>query len=179
MFPFRIASIYAQSLFELVAKEQLEDSLNQLEQIVQLVTQTKIWYFFSSPQIDIQEKERLLAKVFKEKVNQKILLFLNALLEKGRFKYLPNILSIYRKLVINSLGKQDALLITPVLIDEQQTQKLKEHLNKTYHKEFIIHNELNSQMLGGSILIFGHKMLDGSLRTKLKKLEKDLLSINV
>lgn len=174
---FDVASKYSKALFNLTPSVQdLEKRLNQLQDILKLLDKPYLKNFFASPQISQQQKIEFLKEVLKKNVDNELLSFFLLLLDKKRLKYLPEIAKHYRELIRNKKGIIKARLLTAVPLDEKTRASLKEKLDKMYHKNIEIDNQIDPSLIGGGIIFIGSQMLDFSLNGKLNKLKKDLLA---
>ena len=60
-------------------------------------------------------------------------------------------------------------------LTEENIGKLKSNLEKVIGKEVEITTTINPKILGGLVIRFGDKLIDGSIRSKLLKLKKNLM----
>lgn len=171
---------YSKALFNVaVSNEDLEKRLHDLTQIVETFKKfPRISIFFSSPQITVEEKKKALNAAV-GKVDKELRSFLFLLLDKKRFKYLPEILEFYRSMVTAKLGALEVRFITATPIDAETGNNLKSKLEQKYRKKIIIKEEIDPTIIGGGVLLIGNEQIDFSIRGKLAKLKKDLLSIRV
>ncbi|MGD9143877.1 MAG: ATP synthase F1 subunit delta, partial [Dehalococcoidia bacterium] len=71
-------------------------------------------------------------------------------------------------------GIEPAKVITAVPLDEKDKQKLTERLSAVVGKQVVLKAEVDPEILGGIIARVGGKLLDGSTRSKLAALKREL-----
>lgn len=171
---------YSKALFQSgSSKEELERRLSDLTQIIETFKQfPKVSKFFASPQISIESKKQALNSALSG-IDPQLKYFLFLLLDKNRFKLLPDILHFYRSMVIERIDALEVHLITASPIDAEIRNSLKEKLEKMYRKTILIKEEMDPTLIGGGILMIGNQQIDFSIKGKLAKLKRDLLSITV
>jgi F-type H+-transporting ATPase subunit delta len=90
--------------------------------------------FLLSPQIPKKEKSSLLKKIFSDILDRNLLSFLVLLLERGRFRQLPEIAQEYHEIVKKSLGIQEVHFISALPLGEETKSRLRDKLEKYYQK---------------------------------------------
>src|SRR3954467_11671888 len=98
--PDAAARVYARSLFELADKKGgqsvIEEVVGELEEILDLArSDAKFGEFLSSPSIGAEARSKSRGKIFKGRVSDLTLRFLQVLNMKGRIGYLPSIAAAF------------------------------------------------------------------------------------
>ena len=75
----------------------------------------------------------------------------------------------------NYLGVEQAEVVTAVPLDENDVQKLAKNLGAVVGKEVVVKAEVDPEILGGIIARVGGKLLDGSTRSRLAALKRELV----
>jgi len=168
---------YAKALFYLSSShDELKQWLQKLQELIFIIfDHDKIKSFFLSPQVEKQEKEKILSKALKDKTEKKFLDFLSLLILNDRFSYLPEIAKIFKKLVEHTLGILEGSLITPKTLDKATFERLKLDLEKIYRKKVYLQEKSDPTLIGGGILMFGNRIIDFSIKNKLERLKRALL----
>lgn len=100
-----------------------------------------------------------------------------SLLSEHHAVYLfPEIVKSYRALCDEARGIERVRVITAVPLSEKQSAALTEKLSAMTGKTIIIENTVDPTILGGVKLRYAGTQLDGSLRTRLDAIEKNLKS---
>lgn len=80
----------------------------------------------------------------------------------------------YQRLLDSYRGIEQAEITTAVPLDDEDKLKLEEHLGAVVGKKVVLKPEIDSSLIGGIIARIGGKLLDGSTRSKLTALKKEL-----
>jgi F-type H+-transporting ATPase subunit delta len=177
----QVAARYSKALFKLAANPaDLERREKDLEGVVEILRRhPKLGFLLSAPQIRAEQKKKVLENALAGRIDQKSLEFLYFLLEKGRMNHLEEISRQYRRLVKESLGVLEASLITAVPVDSVSRERLKSKLEASFRKKIEIKERIDSQILGGVILVLANQVLDWSVKDRLNSLKESLLSVQV
>ncbi|GAJ15921.1 unnamed protein product, partial [marine sediment metagenome] len=65
--------------------------------------------------------------------------------------------------------------VSAAALDEEDKRRLAEHLGTIVGKKVALKTEVESRLIGGVIARIGGKLLDGSTRSKLEALRKELV----
>jgi F-type H+-transporting ATPase subunit delta len=168
------AKRYANALFE-VAKESKQ--LEKVEQDLQLIVDTiftdqVIVNFLNHPQINAEDKRKVVGDTIGKSVTQisENLLFL--LIDSHRQNELPAILSEYTKMANDDRGIIGVEVRTVDELGIQEKEKLAKALAKEFTKEIRLNNIIDPSIIGGVIVNVGDKIYDGSIRTKLNVMKR-------
>lgn len=171
-----IAFRYSRALFGLAqSNQELEQQLNNLEAIINILSQQpNLMQFFCSPQISLEQKEKIFRDTLEKYFSKQIICFLLVLLEKGRFVNLPMIVKEYRRLVQEKLSILEVELITTLPIDALTEEKFINQLEAVYGKKIEMKKHIDPQLIGGGVLIIANQRIDFSIKGKLARLKADL-----
>jgi len=100
--------------------------------------------------------------------------FLLLLLEKERLRYLPAIFKIYRQLEDNLAGRLRARVVTARKLGDDQVAAIKKSLEGRFHKEILLEETEDPEILGGIVCKVDGMVLDGSVRTQLEILRESI-----
>ncbi|MBV1758806.1 MAG: ATP synthase F1 subunit delta [Dethiosulfatibacter sp.] len=125
------------------------------------------------------EKKRVVHEVFGKNQSEEITNFIRIILDKRRIKDLFNIAKEFEDLIYEHKGivKATAYTIMPLTADEHLA--LKEKLQYLTKKEIELINRIDKNLLGGVKIKLGDKVIDGTLRGKLNRLQNSLKEIIV
>src|SRR5690349_19402411 len=98
--PDAAARVYARGLFELAqakgGQAVIEETVGELEDILDLArSDARFGEFLASPSISASDRASSLDKIFKGRISDLTLRFLQVLNEKGRIGHLPSIASAF------------------------------------------------------------------------------------
>lgn len=169
----RVASRYAKSLMELAIEK---DALEEIYKDMQLFSETcqsshDFRLMLKNPIIGHDKKKVILYKIFQGKVHESTLAIFDVITRKNRESILCAIsnefISLYRQ--HHSIDKVVVTTSVPLTPDlrEKMIRKIKERTgNKVSLTE-----KVDPDLIGGYILQIGDRMMDNSVRSKLKALE--------
>lgn len=173
-----VAVRYAEALFNCTPKGELESSLTALKSLQEGISQKPLSsHFFSAPQISNDKKMEVLKSVLEKKNHKNLLAFLSILLLKRRFKCLPDIITQFSHMVSKELNILDVVLGTPHPVSDVVKLKFKTMLEKQYHKKVRMTEQIDPSLIGGGTLFIAGRLIDFSLKEKLRKFKKELSDI--
>ena len=168
---------YAQAVFEIALEAgELERWQSDLKGIVQAVSDKDFEAFLENPKIHLDEKEKLLSGQMKE-VNPLALNLVLLLVSQGRLDIVAEIADEYQRLWNSYRGIELAELTTAVALAKEDEQKLARHLGHIVGKKVEIRADINPDVIGGFIARIGDRLLDGSTRSQLAALKKELAGV--
>ena len=103
--------------------------------------------------------------------------FLNFLVMKRRFFYVEKILKDFVMICSKNRGEISAKLIVAKELNENEISKIKNDLSQTFGSDIKLNYNYDPDLIGGLIMQVESIMIDTSVKTKLKKLEKGMLEV--
>jgi F-type H+-transporting ATPase subunit delta len=97
--------------------------------------------------------------------------FLGVVAEHRRLFALPGIIEAYSAMLAEHKGEVGAELVSAVPLQDQQVTTLEKQLSSAVGKQVLLSARVDPGLLGGLVVRVGSRMLDASLRTKLRQLE--------
>ncbi|MFC1942214.1 ATP synthase F1 subunit delta [Chloroflexota bacterium] len=168
---------YAQAVFEIaLEKKELERWQSDLRMIAEVVGDTELLAVLENPKLKFDDKTRLLSELLGE-VNPLASNLLHLLIARDSISMIGGIAGEYQRLLDNFNGIEPAEVITAVPLDDKEIQKLKENLSALVGKDVVLKAEVDPNIIGGIVARVGGKLLDGSTRSKLLALKKELVGI--
>jgi len=166
---------YAQAVFEIALEtKDLDRWQSDLRRIASLAEDDAIVAFLESPKIQFDDKARLLSEQLNS-INPLALNLVYLLASRGRLRSIGDIADDYQRLLDSYRGIEKAEVITATDLDEEAKRRLAEHLSAIVGKQVTLKTEVESSLIGGVIARIGGKLLDGSTRSKLEALKKELV----
>lgn len=171
-----VEKIYAQALLEIAAEDgsakELDQELTALSEIFS--ANPDFTDVLCAPTVTDEEKFGLIRSVFDGKISETALNFLCVITEKGRCRYLPAVAKEFRKGYYRLSGISEVTVTTVVPLKDNARAKLIEKLKKMYGGEIILVEKLNPSIVGGMIITCGDSTLDGSVKTKLENMHRQI-----
>lgn len=173
-----VARRYAMALFQVARKDASMDTVwadllaieRELERLPALRT-------VLLHQLATEERKIHFAELaFGDSVSAASLGFLKLLIRKKRETMLDLCIAEFRTLVEELNNIVDATAISAAPLTGEQSGNLVEALKKMTGKYVHLTHEIDKSILGGVIVRIGDNIIDGSLRGRLRRLQKQMLS---
>ena len=172
-----IARNYAEALFQLGERsDNVELYADLLDAVAAAVEQTpRVEAILMSPRIPKAEKAQLLGGALRD-TPREFVLFLQALVRRGRQQILRPVATEYMNLLDQKLDRVRAGVTLARTPDEKLKRNIQDSLSRQLGKQVIPAFSVDPEILGGAIVRVGERVLDGSLRRRMTKLRRHLLS---
>lgn len=177
-----ISKTYGEALFELaVEEEKTEVMLEEISGIRQVfLNNPEYLKFLTHPRISVEEKIKTTEEIFSGRIEKQLLGFLGLIITKGRSENMMEILEYFLDKVKEFKGIGVAYVTTPFELKDDKKQAVSERLlATTSYRQMEMHYAVNPALLGGMQIRIGDRVVDSSIQTKLSRLEKDLLKVQV
>jgi F-type H+-transporting ATPase subunit delta len=170
-----VAQIYARSLFELAeakgGRANVESILGELEDILELALENpKFSEFLASRALGAGDRAKSLTKIFRGKMSDLALDFLQILNEKNRLAELPSIVSAFDGLVQSRFGRVEVDVFTAEPLAGDSLNTVRTRLSQKIGKEIILHPYTEASMIGGVKFRIGDQLIDASVATQLRNM---------
>lgn len=173
-----IARNYAEALFALGERHdevaRYTDLLDAL--VFAIETEPTIRVTIESPQVPRHTKVMVLERALDQYAPERFVRFLAAVVKRGRQYLLPMIHEQLRELVDDKMGRLRAGVTLAREPDEALREVVRRKLGEVTGKEVIPQFRTDPAILGGLILRMRDRIIDGSLRRRMLRLKRQLLS---
>ncbi len=171
----RLANRYAKALFELALEQK---KLDQVGKDMLFISQTikeniELAQMLKSPIVKLEKKEKVMQVLFAEKTDAISLRFMMLVAEKAREEYLAYFAEEFTSIYKEYQGLVDAWVTSSADIEKEVKDHLLVLLKKMTNKTVILHESVNSDLMGGFIVKIGGYQYDASTRTLLRRLKDD------
>ncbi|MEH7299152.1 MULTISPECIES: F0F1 ATP synthase subunit delta [Neobacillus] len=173
-----VAKRYASALFQIAKEQQIlstvEEELRVVKEVLQYNADLKA--VLKSSKLTIDKKKEVIKAAFVS-INSYVLNTLLILIDRHREDEIVEVVDQFIELSNNEMGIAEAEVfsIRP-LTDAERAAISTTFAAKIGKKSLRIENIVDSELLGGVKLRIGNRIYDGSLRGKLNRLERKLLS---
>lgn len=168
------AKRYAQAVFQIAReKGEFDKWQSDLKKITSLGEDAALSVLLENPKINFSEKVKLLSEGLNG-INPLALNLVYLLVAKGNWSMVAEVADEYRHLLDSYRGIVEAEVITAVPLDDKDTEKLKQRLKAILDKEVVVRPAVDPGLVGGVLIRFDGKLLDGSTRSRLKALNREL-----
>ena len=168
---------YASALYELSKEnselDQVEDGMKNLNKLLNESPDFK--EMILSPTVAKEDKKNVIFLIAdKNNFSQTLKKFLGFVAIKNRLFFLSKIIESFLNLVSNSKGELKAKLISSKKLSIDEQKKIEKELSEDFKSPLNIDYEYDPNLIAGLIIQVGSVMVDTSIKTKLKKLEKNM-----
>ena len=169
---------YATALYELSKENSELDSVeNGMKSLDELINKSSDFKeMILSPTVSKEDKKNVIFVIADKNNFSKILKkFLGYIAIKNRLFFLKKIIENFLSLVSKNKGELKAKLISPKKLSVEEQKSIQSELSKNFKSQLKINYEYDPDLIAGLIIQIGSVMIDTSIKTKLKKLEKNML----
>jgi F-type H+-transporting ATPase subunit delta len=172
-----IARNYAEALFELGERSGNTDRYAELLDALAGAVETtpEVQGVLMSPRVPKAEKVRLLGAALKG-APREFALFLQALVKRGRQRLLREISTEYQALLDIKHNRVRAGVTLAHPADPAVQREIQEALSRELGKEVVAAFHVDPEILGGTVVRVGERIHDGSVRRRMTKLRRQLLT---
>ena len=165
---------YAQAIFEIaLERKELDKWQSDLGKIAKLSEDTAFIIVLESPKFRLEDKVKVLAERLGD-ISPLALNLASLLIAKGRFSMAHDTAEEYQRLLDSYHGIEQAEVITAIPLTDADTQNLVKRLSELTGKKIVLKPEVNPNLIGGVVVRIGGKLIDGSTRSKLTDLQREL-----
>jgi len=172
-----LAKRYARALMEIGREQNLYERLGrEIAQTAALASGNEDFRLAVTAPIYSKEiREKLLVGIGEAlSFHELTIRFLKLLNQKGRLASLPVIASAYKELMDEAMGRVRASVITATPLMADTASRLLAVLTEITGREVILDVAVDQEIIGGAIARVAGKLLDGSVRTQLARMEEKL-----
>ena len=177
-----IGATYGEALFELAVEEGREDEfLNEVITLKTLLGENPDFgKLMNHPKILKEEKLEVLEKVFEGRISRELLGFLYLIVSKDRYGEIDAILDYFVDEIKRLKGVGVAYVTTAIGLSEAKKNEIEEKLlSTTSFKEMEMHYQVEEDLIGGMVIRIGDRVVDSSVKSKLFKLQRELLKTQI
>lgn len=175
---YKIVSRYARSLIEIsVERDQLESTIENAKFFQEIAKLRDFRNLLLNPVIKPDVKLKVFEKIFKDQVNDFFYKFMQLVIRKGRESILPEIADEILDQYKTMMMVTDIQLTTASKLDPDFMERLNESLIKSSitAEKLEFRTKVNKDIIGGFIIQIEDKLIDSSVRKKLKSIENEII----
>ena len=125
---------------------------------------------FASPRIDIDEKIRVIDRVFGDEFHPVLVKFLKVMAGRGRLGFVRAVRKSADELYDELQGRILASVQTAVPLDDQTRDQITERLSAVMHKQVRLAESVDPELIGGMKIRVGDRVFDSSVANRLQKM---------
>jgi len=171
-----VATRYAKSLIELATeKNQLDAVRNDMLAIKKVCDENREFaLFLDSPVIKTDKKIGVLNSIFKDKISDITLTFLNLLTTKHRESIVKEVADAFNEQYNTSKNIFTAIVTSAKGLDDATREKVKDLLKTQMKGEVELVEKIDAGTIGGFILKIGDRQIDKTVARQLSNMKKEL-----
>jgi F-type H+-transporting ATPase subunit delta len=172
-----IARNYAEALFDLGERSGQTQRYAELIDAVAAAVETtpQVQAVLMSPRVPKSEKSRILGAALQD-VPRQFVLFLQALVKRGRQQVLGEIAAEYHSLLDIKFNRVRAGVTLARPADELLKKSIQDRLSQQLGKEVLATFAVDPEILGGAVVRVGERIHDGSIRRRATRLRRQLVA---
>ena len=173
-----VSTTYGEALFELAVSENKEDEiLSEIGSLKEILAENpELSKLMNHPKILKEDKLSVIEEIFRGRVSDELVGFLHLLVVKDRYAEIDEILECFTDKMKKHKGIGVAFVTTPEeLSDKLRKDVEKRLLETTDFKTMEMHYDVDESLIGGMVIRIGDRVVDSSVKSKLTKLQSDLL----
>lgn len=171
----KIAAPYARALFDFVKETgTLFEVTSDIQNIQGLLFKSKeLFKCLQNPLVSNEAKQEILIKVAGKKLNHETLQFLTTLIRRNRINLLSTIIFSYLELVYKTANSQAFQIVSATeLSNGQRTRLIKKIKSVGENNRIMVQFSTDKSLIGGFLIKNQDKIIDYSVKNKLKTLAK-------
>jgi F-type H+-transporting ATPase subunit delta len=171
---------YARAFADVVMANRLDAArtLAETQQLAALARESKplreVW---DNPSIPAEQKRAVLdAIVQRAGLSRPVRNFVAVLIDKGRTRFLDEIVAQFAQELNQRLGFAEAEITTARPLSSEETHTLESELARATGKRIRARYEQDRSILGGAIARVGSTVYDGSVKGQLERIRQQLIA---
>lgn len=168
---------YSQAIFRMALEnKEINRWQSDLRKAASLMKDQALFARVADPKVTAEEKMKVLSQRLGE-VNPMVVKLVLMLAAKGRLALIDDIDGEYQAQVDSYRGvegTETAEVTTAIPLDDEYQLKLAQRITEIIGKPVVLKPKVDPKIIGGVVIRVGDKLIDGSVRTKLAALRKDL-----
>lgn len=170
----KVSSRYAKSLLGLaVEKNKLEEVHNDMRMILEVCDDSRdLQILLKSPIIKTDKKEAILKELFRGKLSDITLTFVDIIIRKKREYLLTGIAEAFESQYKTYKNIQTVEVISAVALDKATQDKITSLVKEQHDGGIDLIQKVDPEIIGGLIIRIGDRQIDESIKRKLSDLER-------
>ena len=166
---------YAQAVFA-IALEQGEPGrwLDDLALLSDAMANDDFANFLDAPQPTLSQKINLIEETLGDSVSRLALNLVSLLASRNSARLARSITESYQEMLDEYNGIERAEIVSAITLSDEQQQRVETMLKDIVGKNITATSRVEPHILGGFVARVGDKVIDGSTRTRLDDLRRQL-----
>ena len=167
---------FAQAVFQIASERNQHDKWAQDLRLIEEHTGHKEFItFLEATKVTPATKSQVINELLSS-VDPMARNLLSLLVTLKAVRLLPSIAGEYRRLLDAHRGIVRGEVVTAIATTPELNKRITDSLKALISKEVVVTNGVDDKILGGFVAKVGDQLIDGSSRTRLEELRRNLLS---
>ena len=177
-----VSKTYGDALFAVALEGGRMDEFFEAVKVVAdiLRTNDEFCKLMNHPKITKEEKVKIVEEAFLNNVPKEIVGIMTLMISKGRVNEMLSVFDYFIELVKEEkkIGRAD--VVTAVELSAEQKAKVEQKLlDTTKYETFEMNYSVDKSLIGGMVIRIGDRVVDGSIKTKLFELTRELRKVQI
>ena len=165
---------YARALFDLaVEKDAMDQWATDLAQLAEVMQDEQFNLFLKHAEVPLERKIESLATVLAD-IDPLVRNLGSLLITRGSVNSIGDVAIAYNRLVDDRLGRQRIEVTTAVELELDEADRIRQFVVGLIQREVVMTTRVDESILGGMVIQIGDRLMDGSTRSKLEVLRKQI-----
>ena len=166
---------YAQAVFAIALEQGEPDRwLDDLALLSDAMANDDFANFLDAPQPTLSQKINLIEETLGDSVSRLALNLISLLASRNSARLARSITESYQEMLDEYNGIERAEIVSAVTLSDDQQQRIETMLKDIVGKNITATSRVEPHILGGFVARVGDKVIDGSTRTRLDDLRRQL-----
>lgn len=172
--PLTIARPYARAAFEIAAASRAQSEwAGKLAFAAEVAALPQVAALFGDPRVPVQSLASLCVAA-DEPAGSAFARFVGVLADNRRLRELPEIAALFEQMKRDAEHVLKVRVRSAVPLDDAEAARLVEALKRRFKSDILLERTIDPSVLGGAVIDAGETVIDGSLKSRLAKLETAL-----
>ncbi len=171
-----VSQTYANALFEAATENNLQGEIKtEINALSEILSENSDYAkILSSPIVGLKEKHELANTAFNGRICDYLLNLIFVLIDNNRFELFFDVKTEYNRLHDRQNNIIRVTAVTATELSSAMKDKLQSKLCEQSKKDVVLSNEVDETLIGGVLLKYDNMEIDGSVKTKLDEIKKQV-----
>lgn len=167
---------YAETLFELAERHEGANRYDEpVARVAELMEDRRVAEFLGTPRVSAETKKGALARALGASVPPILVRFLKVVVDKGRQRLLPAIMSDFQAILDRHRGLRHMEVTVARELEGAELEDLAAQLSSATDATVIPSVKVRPEIIGGIVIREGDTLYDGSLKRQLDAMRRRLM----
>jgi F-type H+-transporting ATPase subunit delta len=171
----KISVRYSRALFQLAAEKKLLGRISaDMLFVTELCKIMEVKEVLESPIIVPSKKNKILRSLLEKNVEEMTISVVELLVKNGRESHLPAVARVFMDETRKYNGITETFLTTAVPVNEKVRKQISDMVSAVFKTKVELKEVIDKEIIGGFILKVNDNYIDASVKSKLRKIKKEL-----